>query len=61
MAMLNRVKTERGRYRILAWGERAVTTTIRIDEWTNKRNAKARSRASHVAKAQVKGETITMK
>jgi hypothetical protein len=46
---------------MLAWGERAVTTNIRIDEWTNKRTAKARSRSSHVPKAQVNGETIITK
>ena len=37
-------------------GERAVTTTIRIDAWTNKRSANARSRLNHMANAQTKGD-----
>jgi len=41
--------------------ERADTTTIRIDAWINSRNANARSRLNHVANAQTKGETTTMK
>ena len=42
-------------------GERTVTTTIRIDAWTNKRSANDRSRLNHIANAQTKGDTITMK
>ena len=45
----------------MACGERAVTTTIRIDAWINSRNANDRSRLNHVANAQTKGETTTMK
>jgi hypothetical protein len=42
-------------------GERTVTTTIRIDAWTNKRRANDRSRLNHIPNAQTKGDAITMK
>ena len=44
-----------------ACGERAVITTIRIEAWINRRSANDRSRLNHVANAQTKGETTTMK